>query len=104
MAKVSNEKKLEALKNWLSENNIAFNENHTTKAGLSIDLWVPSLFIAVHVSDENDEKFYVKTCKWCKPFFIRESETKAFVLEKIQNCAYDQMLLLQKKWQQKNAK
>lgn len=103
MAKVSNEKKLEALKSWLKENNVKFVENHKTKVGLEIDLWCPELYIAIHVSDENDNLFYKKTRKWAKPFFIRESETQAFVLEKIQNCCYDQMMYLQRKWQ-KNQK
>lgn len=106
MARVSNEKKLEAVKGWLKENNVKYVEEHVTKAGLKIDLWLPSLFIAIHVGEDGTDFFYKKTCKWCKPFFIRESETQAFVLEKIQNCAYDQMLYMQKKWQaeQKKAK
>ena len=79
MAKVSNEKKLEAVKSWLTSNGVKFKENHTTRDGLKIDLWVPKLFVAIHVGDD-DGKFYKKTCKWCKPFFIRESETQDFVL------------------------
>ena len=98
MAKVSNEKKLEAVKSWLTSNGVKYEENHVTKTGLQIDLWVPSLMIAVHVGDD-DGRFYRKTHKWCKPFFVRESETKAFVLEKMQNCCYDQMMAMQKKWQ-----
>ena len=98
MAKISNEQKLEAVKDWLRENNIKFEENHETNNGLMFDVWVPSLMIAVHLGDD-DDKFYRKTYRWCKPFFIRESETKAFVLEKIQNCCYDRMMWLQKKFE-----
>ena len=104
MAKVSNEKKLEALKSWLTENNIEFKENHKTKSGLTIDLWIQKLFIAVHVDNEESADFYKKTCRWCKPFFIRESETQAFILEKMQKCAFDQMMLMQKKWQKEQNK
>ena len=99
MAKVSNEKKLEAVKKWLKENGIEFEENHKTKTGLLIDLWVPKLFIAVHVGDDPESMFYKMTYRWAKPFFIRESETVEFVLEKIGNCCYDQMLLMQRRWQ-----
>ena len=102
MAKVSNEKKLDAVKKWLTANNIKFEENHVTKSSLKVDVWIPSLCIAVHVSDNSDDEFYNKTKKWRKPFFIRESETKAFVLEKIQNCCYDQMMTMQKQWEKKN--
>lgn len=104
MAKVSNEKKLEAVKNWLKENKIEFVENHKTKVGLEIDLWIPKLMIAVHIDDENSQKFYKKTHKWCKPFFIREEETVEFELEKINNCCFDQMLLMQNRWQKEQAK
>lgn len=104
MAKVTNEKKLEAVKNWLTDNNIKFEENKVMKTGLKIDLWIKSLFIAVHISDENDDYFYRKTHKWAKPFFVRDSETQSFVLEKIRNCAFDQMLLMQRKWQKSQKK
>ena len=102
MAKVSNEK-LEAVKNWLKENKIEFVENHKTKVGLEIDLWIPKLLIAIHVG-EDDGKFYKKTRKWAKPFFIREEETVEFELEKIGNCCYDQMLLMQNRWQKEQEK
>lgn len=103
MAKISNESKLEAVKEWLTKNGIKYVENHMTTAKLNIDLWIPSLFIAIHVGDD-DGKFYKKTRKWCKPFFIRESETKKFVLEKLQNCCYDAMVAMQKKFEKENKK
>ena len=102
MAKVSNEKKLEAVKDWLRENNIKFEENHETNNGLTFDVWVPSLMIAVHLGDD-DGKFYRKTYRWCKPFFIRDNETLKFVIEKIQNCCYDQIVKMQRKFE-KNTK
>lgn len=98
MAKMTNEQKLEAMKEWLRENNVEFSEDIERK-GVHIDLWIPKLFIAVHVGDDPESTFYRKTFMWCKPFFIRESETKAFVLEKLQNCCFDQMLFLQRRWQ-----
>lgn len=104
MAKISNEQKLEALKEWLKENNIEFKENYLNRTNLKIDLWVPKLYIAIHLDDEDSEMFYKKTFKWCKPFFIRDAETKDFVLEKLQNCCYDQMLYLQKMFEKNNRK
>ena len=112
MAKVSNEKKLEALKGWLRENNIHFIENHKSGFGVTMDLKIPSLMIAVFLSrteprSEWEESIYHSKTKngkselhWkYKPFFVRECETKAFVLEKIQNCCFDRMMAMQKKWQ-----
>ena len=102
MAKLTNEQKLEAVKSWLKKNNVDFKENRVTKQGLKIDLWLPKLFIAIHLGA--DDTFYQKTFKWCKPFFIRDEETKEFVLEKIQNCCYDQMMYMQKKFEKQNNK
>lgn len=103
MGSISNEDKLEAIKNWLRENKIEFKENFIM-AKLKIDLWVPKLCIAIHIDDEDSGAFYKKTFRWCKPFFIRENETKEFVLEKIQNCAFDQMVFMQKKFEKENNK
>ena len=104
MEEVNNKQKIEAIKTWMTKNNVKFKENHKTKVGLQIDLWLPALFIAIHISDENDVEFYKNTFKWCKPFFVRENETIEFLLEKIQNCCYDQMIYMQRKWQKENAK
>ena len=104
MANITNKQKLEAVKDWLKANDIKFKENHKTKAGLKIDLWIPKLYIAIHIDDDSSEDFFKKTFKWCKPFFIRENETNEFVLEKIQNCCYDQMLYLQKRFEMNNKK
>lgn len=95
MAKMTNKQKYEAMRAWLCEKKIKFTENHVTRH-LKIDLWIPHLMIAVHIG-EDDGTFYRKTHKWCKPFFIRDSETKAFILEKIENCVYDQMVYMQRK-------
>lgn len=117
MAKVSNEKKLEAVKNWLRENNIGFIENHESGFGVTIDLKIPSLMIAVFLSDTEPRSEWEgnlirskkKGGKWrlswkYKPFFIRECETQAFVLEKLQNCCFDRMMYMQKKFMEKQEK
>lgn len=110
MAKFTNEQKLEALKEWLKENNIPFVENHKSNFGVTIDVKIPLLMIAVFLSDGNDDAKYnatlsngkTKLYHIYKPFFIRESETKAFVLEKIQNCCFERMVELQKRFEKKN--
>lgn len=109
MPKVSNEKKLEAVKEWLRENNIEFIENYESGFKVTMDLKIPSLMIAVFLSNDDrnrEEYIYWKRGKYKQRFhwkygllFIRESETKEFVLEKLQNCCYRRMLRLQREWQ-----
>lgn len=102
---MTNKEKLEALKAFLTENNVKFVENHFSKSNkLMFDLLISDLKIAVHLSDENDQKFYQKIYKYYKPFFIRESETVDFIIEKMQNCIYDRMMLMQRKMEKANRK
>lgn len=112
MAKVSNEKKLEALKDWLKENNIKFIENHKSQFGVTIDVKIQALRIAIFKSDgkEREDAIYnssngkYKLFKFYKPFFVRESETKEFILEKIQTCCFDQMVKMQRRWEKEQRK
>lgn len=102
---MTNKEKLEALKAFLSENNVKFVENHFSKTNkLTFDLLIKDLRIAVHLSDENDQTFYKRIFKYYKPFFIRESESVDFVIEKMQNCIYDRMMLMQRKMEKANRK
>ena len=110
MPKITNEKKLEAVKEWLSGNGINYIENHKSGFGVTMDLKIPSLMIAVFLSDGDREKEtekynastgHKKLFRKYQPFFIRESETKTFVLEKIQNCCYNRMLYMQRRWEKK---
>jgi hypothetical protein len=112
MAKFTNDKKLEALKAWLDENGIGYIENYYSMFGVTIDLKIPSLMIAIFLSDgdkiEESKKYFargrkgMRLCFKYKPFFIRPSETKAFVLEKIRNCCYDRMVWLQRKFEKEH--
>lgn len=99
---MTNQEKLEALKAFLTENNVKFVENHFSKTNnLTFDLLIRDLRIAVHLSDGNDQTFYRKIFKYYKPFFIRESESVDFVIEKMQNCIYDRMMLMQRKYEKR---
>ena len=119
MPKISNLKKLEALKDFLTENNIPFIENHYSKLyGLDIPVKITGLRIAVFLSDgnknvenaiynkenRNKDEVLIPLFKTYKPFFIRTTDSKAFVIEKMQNCLRDRMLSMQKKWLKKQMK
>lgn len=93
---MSKEEKLEALKAFLRENNLEFEENHFSKSqNVNIDLLVIPYRIAVHLSNEHDKMFYKRTKRTYHPFFIRDNETVEFVLEKMKNCLIDEMKTLQ---------
>jgi len=104
---MTNEKKLELLKEFLKENNFAFIED-CVMHGWSMNLFMDKLKICVRLSDEDDQKFYKKIRHRYHPLFIRESETADFVIEKMQNLIFDLMTKEQKRFQkeqrQKEAK
>lgn len=105
----SNAKKLEALKEWLAINQIPFIANYKSGFGVTIDVKIPHLMIAVFLSEGDTEHemavYNAKGSGGCKlhhvykPLFIRKNETKEFVLEKIQNCCYDRLVALQRKFE-----
>lgn len=112
MTKISNEEKLKALKQFLRENKIRYIENHKSKTyGVTMDLKVRKLNIAVFLSDGDrnfEESIVFTKSKYGKPlqviynpFFIRESETTEYIIEKMQNCIVNRMMYLQRKWQKK---
>ena len=105
MPKLSNEQKLEVIKDFLRENNIPFEENHVSKrCGVTIPLAVKKHRIAIRIGDS--QEFYLATKGKYYPIFIRDEDTKAKVFEKIQNTIIKSMTnyqkVLNKKAQKKN--
>lgn len=110
---MTNKEKLKALKRFLRENNLRFIENYHSKTfDVDMTIKIKKLRIAVFLS--NDDRNYELSMVFAKsrfngqplftmynPFFIRESETEDFIIEKMQNCIISRMQLLQKKWQKK---
>ena len=112
---MTNEEKLEALKAFLSENNVNYIENHTSKYGLTMALKLPDQMIAVFLSEDGkDSEYENRIYHWrsgrnymnnvYRVFFIREEETPEFVLEKMQNCIIDIMTRKQRKleWEKRH--
>ena len=84
MPKLSNEKKLEVIKDFLTENNIKYVENHEhKKSGALIPCYIPQHRIGIRICD--DSEWFQKSRGKFYPIFIRDTDTKAKVLEKIQN-------------------
>lgn len=109
------EEKLEALKVFLKENNITFEENHYSKSfKVLMNLVIRNLGIAVFFSQGSREEDAVIIRKQNKqgipllviynPFFIRDNETEEFTIEKMQNCIVNRMVCMQKKWQKQQRK
>jgi len=95
---VTNQEKLEKLKEWLKDNNIPFDENHKSRStGFTFDLKVKKPLIAVCISSDRDDEVFNRIKRTYAPFFIRESETAEFIIEKMQNCIVDRMMKEQKK-------
>ena len=113
---MTQEEKLKALRNFLKENKIHFIDNyHSNTYNVDLAIKVRKLRIAVFLSDGDSEHekslvFAPSTYSGAplrnlyNPFFIRESDTTEFVLEKMQNCIIKRMMMLQKKWQKKQEK
>ena len=102
---MSNKEKLEALKAFLKENGIHFREKVILK-GQKADLFIGKYQICVRLSDENDQRFYEVIKHIYHPLFIRDKETKEFVIEKMQNLIIDIMKKQQNRFLKKkdNAK
>ncbi len=84
MPKITNEQKLQAVKDFLKENNISYEENHVSRSsGVTIPLAVKKYRVAIRIGDSQD--FYLATKGKYYPIFIRDTDTKAKVVEKIQN-------------------
>jgi hypothetical protein len=104
---MTNKEKLEALKAFLKENDVKFIENYQSNFGVMMDLKLPELMIAVFLSEGKDHeniiyntgKGRIKLYYIYNPFFIRESETAEFVIEKMKNCIIERMMWLQKKFE-----
>lgn len=102
---MTNREKLEKLKEWLKDNNIPFDENHKSRStGFTFDLIVKKPLIAVCISSGMDDKIFHRIKRTYAPFFIRESETAEFVIEKMQNCIVDRMMKEQKKMEKEAKK
>ena len=110
---MTKEEKLKALKMFLNENKIPFINNYHSKTfNVDMAIKVKKLRIAVFISTGDKEfeesmVFAPNTHNGAplrnvyNPFFIRESDTTEFVLEKMQNCIVSRMMMLQRQWQKK---
>ena len=80
---MSNEKKLEVLKDWLREHGYPFTENYNIKNHVA-DVFVTKPNVAVKIGD--DDKFFQAVKHFASPFFIRDNESITFILAKMENC------------------
>ena len=103
---MTNKDKLEALKAFLQENGFKYKCDYKNKNGVKADLYIGRFSIVVRISREDDQKFFLKTRYFYHPFFIRDNETKDFVLEKMQNliikCMQEEQTAYQRQFDKKN--
>lgn len=108
---MTNQEKLEELKKFLQENGLKYFEQYRSHTfNVTMDLKVRKLRIAVFISDgdpqhENALVYATKQngrywlTKVYNPFFIRESDSMEFIIEKMQNTIIKRMMQAQKRWQ-----
>ena len=80
---MTNEEKLDAVRQYLDENKIPYTtpkdkENHLC------DLFMTDKNVAIHISNDRDEEFFQKYRKM-RPVFIRDDETIEYIMFKIDN-------------------
>ena len=94
MPRLSNEQKLRAVKDFLEDNGIPYEENHVSRrCGVVIPLAVKCHRIAVCIGD--DQEFYCRTRGRYYPIFIRDIDTKAKAVEKVRNTIIKSMVTRQ---------
>ena len=95
---MTNKEKLEALKAFLIENKVEFEENYKSRSKhVVFDLRIGSPRIAVLICNNMDSETYRKIRKGYAPFLIHDNETAEFIIEKMKNCIVDGMMLEQKR-------
>lgn len=83
------EAKLDALRVWLHDHHIGYNEAYNLD-GVECDLWISLYRIAVIADASRADEVYPRlTQNHARAFFIRETESNDFVVEKMQNCIKD---------------
>ena len=94
---MENREKLEAIKQWLTENGYKYKENYESKAcGVTIDLAVGYPRVAVKIAN-SDDAFFQSVKRVYSPFFIRDEESAEFVIEKMANCLAKAKELIQQR-------
>ena len=85
--------KMDVLVNFLTENKIPFFTTYKGNVKVTPDLYIAKHKIMVKISEgkEKDDNFYHADKYKYHPLFIRDDETKDFVLEKMQNLIIDIM-------------
>lgn len=97
--------KISTLEHFFTTNGISFYRNFKNKKrNVTAELYVPQHRILVKVSEgaEKDNVFFKAVRFGFHPLFIRDAETKEFVLEKMQNLLIDLMKQQQKNYTRKN--
>lgn len=97
--------KLNMLERFLTTNGISYYRDFISKKrDIKAELYIPQHRILVKVSEgeEKDNIFYKAVKYGFHPLFVRDTETKDFVLEKMQNLLIDLMKQSQKNYIKKN--
>lgn len=86
---MTKEQKIEALKVWLHDHNVSYNEEYNL-AGVNLALWIPLYRIGVSTETDKADVIYPKLVQnHVRMFWVRENETDNDVILKMENCIRD---------------
>ena len=97
---MTNEEKLQKLKDFLDENNLEYHDNSKKKIN---NLHILKYHINVHISDKYDEVFFQRM-KGFSPVFIRDDESADFIIEKVQSTIINVLKKYHKRFEKMKAK
>ena len=88
---MKNSTKLEKVKKFLEENNIAYKCRRRHRNG-HCDLFVIDTKVSVKLEGHDDDIFFRRHKRGYHPVFIRKADTPKFVLKKVTNTIRDSMI------------
>lgn len=94
---MTNKEKLGEVVKFLNKEGIDF-ELRAENVKKKSNLYIPKWKIGLKIEDNNSERYFQTHKRYISIIFIRENETEAFVLEKLQNVIVKKMLSAHQKF------
>lgn len=100
---MKNSTKLEKVKKFLEENNIAYKCRRRHRNG-HCDLFVINTKVSVKIEGLDDDIFFRRHRRGYHPVFIRKTDAPKFVIEKVYNTIYNSMVKQQRLFEKQQRK
>lgn len=103
---MTQQEKLQSLIAWLNRHHIEWHypkDGHTYPEGTGLAISKPHIHVIICTPDKENESFLASKERHAKAFFIRETETPEFVIEKMRNCLHGYSVATVRKMEVKKA-